>query len=122
MMDNLMLGLETTVIGVGIVFLALYALSLIMLLLRKIFYTEPAVVPAEEAGAAMATTPVSGVDKPEEIIAAIAAAIAAVTGKSTDQFSIAAVRRQDQQTAWSASGWKMAGRTEIMEKRQEHYR
>ncbi len=121
MMDELALGLETTVIGVGVVFLALYALSLIMVLFRKLFYKEPE--------AAADTLPVTPVAKPavqdefsEEIVAAIAAAIAAATGKTTDQFAIVGIRTSDQRSPWTASGWKLAGRNELMEKRQEHYR
>jgi glutaconyl-CoA/methylmalonyl-CoA decarboxylase subunit delta len=123
MMDELVLGLETTVIGVGIVFLALYALSLIMVLFRKLFYKEPDALPAtDRQTVASGTGTMKQNEFSEEVVAAIAAAIAAATGKSADQFAIVGIRNADQKSPWTASGWKMAGRTDLMEKRQEHYR
>jgi glutaconyl-CoA/methylmalonyl-CoA decarboxylase subunit delta len=123
MMDELVLGLETTVIGVGIVFLALYSLALIMQLFRKLFYKEPDAAPTVDN---LPMTPAPGVQEgdsfSEEVVAAIAAAIAAATGKTADQFAIVGIRSAEQKSAWTASGWRMAGRSELMEKRQEHYR
>ena len=123
MMDELVLGLETTVVGVGIVFLALYSLSLIMQLFRRLFYKEPDAVPkVDDLPMALAPGGQEGNRFSEEVVAAIAAAIAATTGKTTDQFAIVGIRSAEQKSAWTANGWRMAGRSELMEKRQEHYR
>ncbi len=123
MMDELALGLETTVIGVGIVFLALYSLSIIMQIFRKVFYKEP---DADSAPGSASKTPAPAIQEKdefsEEVVAAIAAAIAVATGKPTDHFAIVGIRNVDQGSAWTASGWRIAGRAELMEKRQEHYR
>ena len=123
MMDELVLGLETTVVGVGVVFLALYSLALIMQLFRRLFYKEPDAAPTVDS---LSMTPAPGAQEgdrfSEEVVAAIAAAIAAATGKNADQFTIVGIRSAGQKSAWTASGWRMAGRSELMEKRQEHYR
>ena len=118
---RLWLGIETAVIGMGIVFLALYSLTLILQVFRKIFYQEEIEESLSEEPAA---TPAASSDlgSQEEITAAITAAVASFMDKTSQQISIVGIRaKSEQKSGWTGSGWKMAGRTEMMEKRQEHY-
>ena len=91
-------------INMTIVFGVLIALGVLMNLLQVIDPTKkkvakPAVAPTPAA--APAAAPVAAVQDDSEIIAVIAAAVAAC-GVSADQ--IACVRRVDAKSAWTVSG------------------
>ncbi len=120
--DQLYLGLETTVIGVGIVFLALYALSVILQIFQRVFYKEPKMDTSSESESNSSFSGSENQMISQETVAAIAAAIAVATGKNMNQFSIVGIRQAGEKSAWNPGGWKMAGRTQLMESRQELYR
>jgi sodium pump decarboxylase gamma subunit len=116
--DELILGLQTTVVGMGVVFLTLFALSLILEGFRKMFYEKR----SEQAVADLETvseTPGPGATIPQagELVAVISAAIAASLGTTVSQFRVVGIR----EGLGKSSGWKTAGRTELIEKRQEYY-
>lgn len=101
-MKDLMVGLELTLLGMGVVFLTLYALTLLMNLLRfsgdrKAEVPRPAAKPASAPAAAHAPG-----GTPPEVIAAISAAVAEYLGKPAGSFAVRSVRAEA--PAWAAAG------------------
>ncbi len=106
MTSELYLGFKVTVIGISIVFAALYVLQLVMQAMRLLFYKgERAEAPALEStsAAAPAEPAVS-----RSVLAAISAAIYACFGRRGA--NIVAIRREQ------PSAWQQAARTEAERK------
>lgn len=112
MSHELIYGLQVTVIGMGIVFLILYIISLMLDIMRPLFYRpakkqEPAPAQAaKQPKAAPKTTP--GQEKQEHTITAaiIAAAISAASGIPKSKLKIKSIRRE----AEGIPAWSMAAR------------
>jgi len=100
-LDKLIYGMQVTLIGMGIVFIILFLLSLFMDLMKKVFHKEQ---PAAEQQPVKSTLPRGTAAMPEsgshqqrqvpseELIAVLAAAIAHTTGQ-VKPFMITRVRR-----------------------------
>lgn len=108
------LGLQVTVVGMGVVFVSLYALQMVMYGMRALFYKEP-------HKAALATNvPVSPepvaetveqAGLPKSLVAAISVAVAAYMGGRPG--NIIAIRR----TSDGKSPWQHAARIAPLENR-----
>lgn len=105
---NLIEGLGTTVIGMGIVFLTLIAIAFIISLLKYIGQEpeKPSAAPAPVAEA-VKTEEIQNaleIEQPKQdelaLVAAITAAVAASMGTSADQLRVVSIRKSDTQ------GWK----------------
>lgn len=86
-MEKLITGLQITLIGMGIVFIILYLISLVLDLMRPIFYKPEKQKPEQKP---------AGPKQPEkddsELIAVITAAITAATG-TTKQIKVTTIKR-----------------------------
>lgn len=117
-MERLILGLQTTVIGMTVVFVSLYALSLVMEGLQKLATPgtsqtrNPASPPAPPASVEAGTAG----EQPEELVAVITAALAAYLQQPAERLQILAVNPVaiPPATAAGAPGlWKTAGRLKL---------
>jgi|GEM_PF-1463354 len=129
MEDTLSLGLTMTALGMGTVFLVLAILAVVIALTNR-FFERGRDNPAEDSAPVSSQVPepetslAGNKEKPgfgevsPQVIAAIAAAIAAATGQPTSRFKLTTVRKaQDRgQIAWRASG-----REKIIGTRQGSY-
>lgn len=125
-MDRLVLGLQTTVIGMGVVFLALFILAKLMevpkLLTRPkngAVLAPPAAPEAVDGAGAVLPESERSADR-EELVAAIAGALASYLQRPVNTLRILAVNRADS-PAVSASAWRTAGRQKLMESRLSLY-
>ena len=115
--EALATGLQTTVVGLAIVFGVLAILMLVLVLMKKVFYREPAKA-QKPAPAAPAATPVP-VQTPAktmddgELIAVLTAAVAASLNTSTYNLQIKSYRRVGN----SAPAWNKAGLQETINSR-----
>lgn len=113
-MGTLAFGLEITVIGMAVVFVALYGLALMMEGF-KVFTRKPATqkAPAQPVEVSAAPTPQSqkAADVSPQIIAAITAAL---TVYMEGRFTIRAIRRVGYP---AGSPWTLAGRKDLMDSR-----
>lgn len=113
-MEHISTGLVVTIIGMGIVFLVLILLWLVLELMRIIFSKEK----KEEISTAenVVQTPVVSTIEQEqdddELVAVIAAAIAASLGTSTYNLKIASIKR----TGEGSPIWNRAGKQQIINK------
>lgn len=119
MENEFLYGIQVMLIGMGIVFASLLALSYVMVLLARIFGGEKKTVLGESS--APPPFPESAQirgqpdEVPAEVVAVIAASIAAYLGTAPEGVKIRVVRRQIL-APWSA--WSMAGRQEQMNLRK----
>lgn len=96
--ERIMMGIETTLLGMGVVFLALIVLWAVLSVFRLVFYkpdgkaAESVPAPAEITPAVAQAEAVSTAND-EEIVAVITAAIAAMTGKPETSFRVVSFRR-----------------------------
>lgn len=105
-MKNIPLGLELTALGMGVVFAALIALTLLMWLLRLASPGQKQkAASAADQKTSPAQKPLAGV--PPEVVAAITAAISAYAGMPAGSFAIQSVRPG---TSSAGSAWALAGR------------
>ena len=107
--EALATGLETAVVGLSIVFGVLIILMLVLMLMKKVFYKEPAKTAeaVKAAPAPEATVPAAVVEEEdeEELIAVLTAAIAASLNTSTYNLQIKSYRRVDNKApAWNRAG------------------
>lgn len=102
-------GLIVTLLGMGVTFTALIALSFLLDLLRIIFYREPKketvqVVEEKPVESTVEETAEEGVDD-EELVAVITAAIASSLQTTTHNIIVRNITRvQDVTPAWGKSG------------------
>lgn len=112
--EAILIGLQTAVVGLSIVFSVLLILMLVLKIFEKIFYKEKKTVQPEENKAEKITPvpeqPVSQVaekEDEEELIAVLTAAIAASLNTSTYNLKIKSYRRiSDNTSAWNKAGVK----------------
>lgn len=96
--ERVMMGVETTLLGMGVVFLALIILWAVLSVFKLVFYkptgkeAEPAPTPVEVASPAPQAT-VTETAGDEELVAVITAAIAAMTDKPATSFKVVSFRR-----------------------------
>ncbi len=116
--EALLQGLQTTVIGLVIVFSVLAILMVVLMLMKTIFYKEPqkksentVVQPVPQAKTVSA--PVKKEMDEEELIAVLTAAVAASLNTSTYHLQIKSYRRIDQKSP----AWNKAGLRETFENR-----
>jgi sodium pump decarboxylase gamma subunit len=122
--ETLALGVQTTVVGLGIVALVLTILMFFTGWLARIVESNsgpkpPAgggrpATPAPQPVQASATTPAPGVSV--ETVAAIVAAVSAFTGKSLEELRFTAIRR----TGGLHTGWSQSAVTELINTRQQY--
>jgi len=126
-MDKLILGLQTTALGMGVVFVALFVLSKVTEALKLL--TRPsggktgAAVPPP-AGADAFQAPARAEDtaaNPGEIVAVIAAALASYLDRPASSFRILAVSQAEPASGPAISAWKAAGRQKLMDSRLAVY-
>ncbi len=102
-------GLIVTLLGMGVTFAALIALSYLLDLLRIIFYKEPKketvqAVPEKSVETEVVKEEDENLDN-EELVAVITAAIAASLQTTTHNIVVRNIRRvQDTTPAWGKSG------------------
>lgn len=110
-------GVQTTVVGLSIVFTVLIILMLVLKLFEKIFYKKPdnQQTKQEEPIKAPKPTVATVVESEDdgELIAILTAAIAASLNTSTYNLKIKSYRRINQNT----SAWNRAGVRETIESR-----
>lgn len=105
---NLIEGLGTTVIGMGIVFLTLIAIAFIISLLKyadqKPEQQPVSVAPVAEAVKTEEMQNALEIEQPKQdelaLVAAITAAVAASMGTSADKLRVVSIRKSD------TKGWK----------------
>jgi sodium pump decarboxylase gamma subunit len=114
-MENIMLGIRLTIIGMGITFASLYLLSLIVELLHRITSREKKdttqAQPVVDAKLEPAHTAEAKDQEAAEVVAVIASALAAYLDTAPASVKIRIVRRQ---IPSPFSTWSMAGRQELM--------
>lgn len=115
----LLQGLQTTVIGLVIVFSVLAILMVVLMLMKKVFYKEPPKKPQSVAAQQPVKQP-QNVSAPvkeemdeEELIAVLTAAVAASLNTSTYHLQIKSYRRIEQKSP----AWNKAGLRETIENR-----
>ncbi len=110
--DRLMAGLITTILGMGITFVALVVLQFVIGLMAKFSQvkTEPARVQEPEKSPVTAAVPKSANEKDEELVAAITTAIAMQLRTSVSNIVIRNIEKIEE----SSSTWQKAGITEHM--------
>ncbi len=115
--EALATGLQTTVIGLVIVFGVLAILMVVLILMKKIFYKEPAkkeqAAPVQAAEAAPDPAAAETDMDDEELIAVLTAAVAASLNTSTYKLQIKSYRRVGN----SAPAWNQAGLQETINSR-----
>ena len=105
--QRLLAGLVTTVLGMGITFLALIVLQFVTALMGKLSspqaeITTPASAPADDAGSADTTANSRG---EEELVAAITTSIAMLLQTSTTNIVISNIKKiEDTTPTWSKVG------------------
>ncbi|ABY93131.1 hypothetical protein JCM16816_15280 [Thermoanaerobacter brockii subsp. lactiethylicus] len=113
-------ALSTTVLGFGITLIFLYLLSLILDLMRVVFYKkdkkEPKILPSREQEKTKFQEDETEEDE-GELIAVITSAILACSQKPADEIKIRLIRRINQRTPI----WAMESRLNLM-KHQQHLR
>ena len=107
--EALATGLQTTVVGLSIVFGVLIILMLVLMLMKKVFYREPAKKAEAPKAAPVEAAPVASVaakeEDEDELIAVLTAAIAASLNTSTYNLQIKSYRRVDNKApAWNRAG------------------
>ena len=109
------LGLQVTVVGMGVVFLSLYALQMVMYGMRALFYKEPSKVAMTTDAPVSPALEVETFEQtglPKSLIAAISVAVAAYMGGRPG--NIIAIRR----TSDGKSPWQHAARIAPLENRR----
>lgn len=111
-------GLMVTGTGLIIVFSVLVILMLVMMAMKKIFYKEPKKTVVKEApkAEAPAPEPVAAEPEPQEdpnLIAVIAAAVAAAMDTPVGNLKIKSYRRVD----GNAPAWNKAGLRDVIDSR-----
>lgn len=97
--DRLMLGLQTTLLGMGVVFAVLIILWAVLSVFKLVFYKGGNEKAAPKAAATSAPTPVptpapvQAQTDDAELVAAITAAIAIVMDKPQTSFRVVSFRR-----------------------------
>ncbi len=110
-------GAMVTVTGLAIVFLVLIILMLVMMAMKKIFYKEPksASVKTVPPAAESKSEPVQSVQPTDDtqLIAVLAAAVAASLGTTVSGIKIKSYRR----VSASAPAWNRAGIRDVIDSR-----
>ncbi|NLM45455.1 MAG: hypothetical protein GX200_01445 [Firmicutes bacterium] len=115
-MDNLVLSLEILAIGFAVVMATLYLLYLVLLLFGKAVARATSCRSDKngETPRGVITEQTGG--EPEEIIAAIAAAVSAFLGTAQQKFSLVSVKPQ---AGTAGSVWIETGRKNLLNKSRE---
>lgn len=119
--EAVLVGSQTTVIGLAIVFLVLFILMMVLKLFEKIFYksekpTKEKTKTVEKAPDTVVNEPVAFVEQDEdeeELIAVLTAAIAASLGTNTKGLKIKSYKRISN----NAPAWNRAGIRDTMDSR-----
>lgn len=124
MLDNLEVGIMTTVIGMGVVFVVLIVLSFLIKWMNSAVEAFAPQKPQAASGAVTRENVPQRVQKVEakreetlspQVVAAITAVICNLTGKNQDEFRFTAIRR----LAKAQPIWGDMGTQEIITLRQE---
>lgn len=116
MTSSLMDSLRLAVVAMGVVFVALYGLSLVMEGFPKILGPQKTDKPKQQATAAPVVEPASAVADnanpiPAQTIAVIASAIAAYLGRAPEDLNVIAIRR----TGANLSPWALHARRDSVQ-------
>lgn len=119
-MDKLLFGLQVSIIGMGVVFVALYFLTFVIRAIELVVAKpsekkSAAQVPAVQAATAVEPVAVKAQDDEDEISAVIAAALAAFMGSG---YTITSIRRLPVQPV---AAWSSAGRNQAIQERLSMY-
>ncbi len=108
-------GVQVTVVGMAIVFGVLIILMLVLMAMKKVFYKEPAQQQVKEEIVVKEEPVTTSVSQPDEteLIAVLAAAVAASSGLSTYNLKIKSYRR----IGSSSPSWHRAGINETINSR-----
>jgi len=107
--DKLIYGLQVTIVGMGIVFLILYIISLVLDIMKHIFNKKQKLSPISEPSQIkkeIIPEPTEEKQNDTELIAVITAAIAHTIKKPTTRFRVTKITRHQQTTPI----WGMASR------------
>jgi len=102
--DKLIYGLQVTVVGMGIVFLILYIISVVLDMMKHIF--QKGRTPRPKAEPAVKRVKEKGQEDDTQLIAVITAGIAHTIKKPAARFRVTKITRQPQTTPI----WGMASR------------
>lgn len=97
--DRVMMGLQTTLLGMGVIFTVLIMLWAVLSVFKLVFYkggkTEKKVepIPAPTTVESVPAAPAPAAQNDEEIVAAITAAIAVMLDVPTTSFRVVSFRR-----------------------------
>ncbi len=103
--DKLLAGLVTTVLGMGVTFVALIILQVVIVLLGRLPRAAPAVssASAQDAPPAVQGMSANGISK--ETVAAITTALAVLLKTSPEKLVVKEIRRlEDTTPAWGKAG------------------
>jgi glutaconyl-CoA/methylmalonyl-CoA decarboxylase subunit delta len=109
------LGIQVTIIGMGVVFAALYGLQMVMVGMKALFYREPAKAPVSVATAvepAVETIEPEQTGLPTSLVAAISVAVAAYMGGRPG--NVVSIRKLSE----GKSPWQHAARVAPLENRR----
>ncbi len=112
MMDRLMAGLMTTILGMGITFIALVVLQFVIGLMAKLSTEKQVADPVIETQGVITAEPsnTASSDEDEELVAAITTAIAVQLGTSVSKIAVRNIEKIEE----SSSTWQKAGIAEHM--------
>lgn len=118
--ENLLLGLQTLLLGMAVTFVGLLILQGVMKLIARFSRAK-----RRDAGAPIAPSPLASADaqaalpsRHDEEIAAISAVMAMLTAEDEPPMQVKSVRPVDPATAGVSNIWGLAGRQEIMASRR----
>ncbi|MFZ5752999.1 MAG: OadG family protein [Bacillota bacterium] len=116
-MDKLLFGLQVSIIGMGVVFVALYFLTFVIRAIELAVGKPAGKKPEAQAPVVETVEPVAvkAQDDEDEISAVIAAALAAFMGSG---YTITSIRRLPVQPA---AAWSSAGRNQVIQERLSMY-
>lgn len=107
-MSQLDYGFQILIVGMGVVFIALFGLSLLMRLFKRLFYDNQE-QPSQRVEQQEEATVEEDARQDHATVAAISAAIAAFMGKPAETFNIVTIKRT------KPSPWATAGRQELLD-------
>ncbi len=108
---DIMEGLQITLLGMLVVFLALIFLMVILTVMEKIFYRSAKSTSAKQSEPAKTeVAPAESVQDDTELVAVIAAAVASSMGVMPSDLVIRNIVRMPE----TAPAWSLAGRTDQM--------
>lgn len=120
--ENMLLGLQTLLLGMAVTFVGLLILQGVMKLIARLSRSKTPEAGAAVAPAAAATdAAIAALERPsrhDEEIAAISAVLAVLTAEDQSTMQVKSIRSVGPAKTGIPNIWGLAGRQEIMESRR----